>query len=35
MWIKTPVYVDKIHGLPLKKVLSICIERTFLQVLKE
>jgi len=33
MLVKTPVIVDKIHGIPLKKVLSIDIERTLNKVL--
>jgi hypothetical protein len=33
-WAKTPRTVDKIHGIPLKKVLSIDIERTLDKVLK-
>ena len=33
MLVKSPVIVDKIHGIPLKKVLSISIERTLNKVL--
>ena len=34
MWIKTPIIGDKNHGIPLKKVLSIDIERTLDKVFK-
>ena len=34
MLVKTPVIVDKIHGIPLKKVLSNEIERTLDKVLQ-